>query len=267
MLRTSLVAALVFGIGLGAALAQETTQKKREKTRSRTVEKSEERPSAVRPAPAETPAPEKRAEGRAAMVSVEMVMAEAILEPAAKHDRPSPASAPSAKGGPALGAIDLSGPDEKLREELRKLGVRGRVDLLYRINLTAADGQKTSLQLNQAQPQIAGINMSQFGQTNNIQITNTGTSIEIEPRVAGETVALKVSLNDSRFGAAEEGVPLAVTAKGETTRALPIRNFTLATAVSVPSGQTIVLSGLVSEDGPRKQQRLILLCPRIIALK
>jgi type II secretory pathway component GspD/PulD (secretin) len=231
MSRTLLVAALVLGVGLGAASAQE-----------------------------------KPAEGRAPMVSVQMVMAELILEPAAKRERPSPQSSGSAKGGATISALDLSAPDEKLREELRKLGIQGRFDVLYRINLAAADGQKTSLQLSGRQPQISGITMTQFGQTNNINMLNTGTTIEVQPRVAGEVVSLTVSLEDSRLGPAEEGVPIAVPAKGETTRAAPIHNFSLRTAVNVPSGRTIVLSGLISEDGPRKRQRLILLCPRIIPL-
>jgi len=269
MLRTLFVAALVLGVGLGTAIAQEKSQKKRETTRSRTVEKSTERPSAVRPLPptgAETAAgAERAADARAPMVSVQMVMAELIPE-AAKRERSSAPSSGPAKGAAAIGAIDLSAPDEKLLEELRKMGIQGRVDVLYRINLTTADQQKAKFQLNHSVPQIVGMSLTQFGQTNNIQVTNMGTIVEIQPRVAGETVSLTVSLEDSRLGPAEEGVPLAVPAKGDTIRAAPIHSFSLRTAVNVPSGRTIVLSGLVSEDGPRKRQRMILLCPRIIAL-
>jgi Flp pilus assembly secretin CpaC len=268
MLRTLFVAALVLGIGLGTAIAQEKPQKKRETTRTRTVEKSTERPSAVRPLPptgAETAAgAERAADVRAPMVSVQMVMAELIPE-AAKRERTSPPSSGPAAGA-AISAIDLSAPDEKLREELRKLGVQGRVDVLYRISLTTADQQTAKFQVSHRLPRIVGMTLTQFGQTNNIDMLNTGTTVEIQPRVAGEIVSLTVSFEDSRLGPAEEGVPIAVSAKGETTRAAPIHNFNLRTAVNVPSGQTIVLSGLVSEDGPRKRQRMVLLCPRIIVL-
>ena len=267
MSRTLLIAALVLGVGLSAAFAQE----RREKTRTRTVEKSADRPSAVRPSPAPiaetTGAPERPADGRAPLVSVQMVMADAITESAAKHERPSPQSSGSAKGAAAIGALDLSAPDERLLEELRKVGIQGRVDVLYRINLTTADQQKSTFQLSHRLPRIVGMTLTQFGQTNNIDMLNTGLIVEIQPRVAGEIVSLTVSLEDSRLGLPEEGVPVSIPAKGETTRAQPIHNFSLRTAVNVPSGQTIVLSGLVSEDGPRKRQMMILLCPRIIALK
>jgi len=269
MSRTLLVAGLAVGIGLTMASAQEKREEKRQETRTPAVERSAERPSAVRPLPpttAETAAsPERPADARGPLVSVQMVMAEATLE-ADKHDRPS-ASAQSPKGGAAIGAIDLSAPDEKLREELRKLGVEGQVDLLYRFSLAAADGQKLSLQLNQTQPQISGITITQFGQTNNVNMLNTGTTIEIQPRVAGEIVSLTLSLTASRLGAAQEGVPIAVTDKGESARAVPTHSFSLRTAVNVPSGQTIVLTGLASEEGPRKRQTVILLCPRIVAFK
>jgi hypothetical protein len=286
------IVAMVLGVGLSAAFAQELP---RAETRSRSAERGAERPPAVRALPPvdgemarppeiyvvpsspafarPTPSgdrarlPERPIDPRAPLVSVQLVMAEVVPEAGAKAG-PEPqtqASSELARGLPTL-PLDLSAPSEKIIEELRKLGMRGRLDVFYRIQLTTADQQSASFHFGQSQPQIVGISLTTFGQTNNLQYTNTGLRVEIQPRVAGGIVAMKVNLQDSRLGRGEEGVPISVPAKGETIRSAPIHEFTLQTTVNVPNGQTIVLSGLISEDGPRKRQLMVLLCPRIIPL-
>lgn len=261
MLRLSLAVALVLGVVLSAVSAQEG----RERTRSRTVERSAERTPAASPAPA---AGAERAAAAAPIVSMQMVMVEVGSEAAEKAGPGrQPASAEAPRGPATVGALDLSASSEKILEELRKVGIRGRLDVLYRMTLTSADQQKATFQLGHTQPQISGISMTQFGQTNNIQYQNTGLLVEIQPRVdAAGIVSMTVKLEDSRIGRPEEGVPISVSTAGETTRAAPIHKFSMQTAVNVPSGKTIVLSGVSSEEGPRKSQLMVFLCPRIIPL-
>jgi hypothetical protein len=212
--------------------------------------------------------PEKPVDPRAPLVTVQVVMLEVVPETPAKPgpERRLPASAESPKGVATLSALDLSASNEKILEELRKSGVRGRLDALWRISLTSADQQKAMFQFGQREPQIRGTTINQFGQMSNIEMINTGLLVEIQPRVIGEIVSIAVKLDGSRLGGAEEGVPVSVSSKGETTRVAPIREFNMHTAVNVPSGQTIVLSGMTQEDAPHKRQLMVLLCPRIVPL-
>jgi len=261
MSRSLVIAALVFGVGLGAASAQET----RRGEGRRSPERDPERAPAVRALPAATaerpPAPERRPDPRAPLISVQFVMAEVIPDAAGKPG-PEPA-----KGAVPVGALDLSAPSERILEELRQVGVHGRLEVLYRMQLTTVDRQKAMFQFGQQEPQITGVMQTQFGQTNSVQYTNTGLILEIEPKVeASGVVSMAVSLENSRFGPAEEGTPISIPAKGETIRARPVHSVSMQTAVNVPSGQTVVLSGLASEDGPRQRQLMVLVCPRIIPL-
>jgi type II secretory pathway component GspD/PulD (secretin) len=105
---------------------------------------------------------------------------------------------------------------------------------------------------------------NQFGQSNSIDYLNTGLIVQVQPQVTGGVVSTKLAIEESRVGRAEDGIPIIVPAKGESVRAAPVHSRTLQTAVNVPSGQTIVLSGMTENDGPRKRQLAVLLCPRII---
>jgi type II secretory pathway component GspD/PulD (secretin) len=191
-------------------------------------------------------------------------MAELVPEAAKAGQKPQAQAAPDLAKGPATLSLDLSAPDEKLLEGLHKQGMHGRLDVLYRIQLTTADQQNASFQFGQSQPQITSVSQSQFGQSNSVTMNRTGMTLEIQPRVAGSTVSMKVNLEGSRLGRAEEGVPLSVPSKGESVRVPPSYQVTLKTAVNVPDGQTIALGGLTEQDGPRKRQLVVLVCPRVI---
>ncbi len=223
----------------------------------------------ARPAPSgdRSGTPERPIDPRAPLVSVQLVMVEVVADAAGKTgSEPQPPASSNLAKGPATLPFDLSGPSEKILEELRKLGMRGRLDVIYQVQLTTVDLQSASFQFGQSQPQITGVTLTQFGQSNSVQIMRTGLIVEIHPRVAGNMVWMEVDLQESRLGRSEEGVPISVPAKGETIRVAPTHQRTLKTTVRAPSGQTIVLSGMTEDDGPRKRQLAVLVCPRIIPL-
>jgi hypothetical protein len=220
------------------------------------------------PSPGVPPMPERPLDPRVAMVSVQVVMLEVALEAAPKpgaERQPAAVSEP-AKANIALGAIDLSASNEKILEEAGKLGIRGRLEVIYRVQLATVDQQKAMVQFGQREAEISGVSVNQFGQMNSVTYVNTGLMLEIEPKVdPSGVVSMAVNLQDSRFGRVDEGTPLSISAKGETIRARPICNVTMKTVVNAPSGQTIALGGLVAEDGPRKRQLVVLIAPRIVA--
>jgi hypothetical protein len=209
--------------------------------------------------------PQKPIDPRAPLVSVQLVIAEVVADAAEQAGpKPQPPALSDLGKSPATLPLDLSVPSEKILEELRKLGLRGRLDVLYQIQLTTVDQQSASFQLGQRQPRVVGVSMSQFGQANSVDLLNTGLIVQIQPQVAGGNVATKVTIEESRLGRAEEGIPVSVPSKGEPVRAAPVHSRTLQTAVNAPSGQTIVLSGTTAADGPRKRYLMILLCARIV---
>jgi hypothetical protein len=219
------------------------------------------------PAAADPGQPHRPIDPRAPLVSVQLALAEVLADAAGKAGpEPKPPASSDLARGTATLPLDLSAPSERIVEELRKLGIRGRLEILYQMQLSTVDQQSASFNLGVSKPTIHGLTMTQFGQSNNIQYINTGLRVEVQPRVTGGAVAITVNLSDSRLSRAEEGVPIAIPAKGEPIRAPLIQQITLQTTVNVPSGQTTVLSGLTAEEGPRKRQLIVLLCPRVIPL-
>ncbi len=208
---------------------------------------------------------ERPLDPRAPLVSVQLVMVEVAPESDKAGTEAKVAPSSLLAGGAAMLEIDLSAPSEKILDELRKLGVRGRLDVFCRIQLAAADRQAASFQVDGRVPQVIGVNMSQFGQSNNVNYLNTGLKVEILPEVAGNTVLAEVSLDGSRLGRADDGIPLSTSAKGEVVaRAAPIHSCRLKTTVNVGAGKTIVLGGMTENDGKSTRQLVLLLCPRIV---
>lgn len=218
----------------------------------------------TRPSPFGAPA--RPIDPRAPLVSVQLVMMEVVADVAEKtgSKTQTPASSDLTKT-PATLPLDLSAPSEKILEELRKLGVRGRLDVFYRIQLTAADQQDATFQLGQREPRVVGVTISQFGQANRVDYLNTGLIVQVRPQVAGGAVSTRVAIEESRVGRADEGIPISAPAKGEPVRAAPVHTRTMQTVVNAPNGQTIVLTGLTEEGNPHSRQVVILLCAHIVA--
>lgn len=281
MLKPRFALVVVLAVASGLASGQES----RERGRTKPAEGSPRAPASVRTSPRapfdararmgggpaevggpasrmlSTGMPSRPLDPRAAVVSVQVVVmevaTEAVEKPAA---RPNPASLES-----AVGDIDLSAPTAKILEETRKLGIHGRLDVIYRVQLTTVDQQKAMVQFGQREPRITGVSVNQFGQANTVDYLNTGMILEIEPRVdAGGLVSISVSLDASRLGPAGEGTPISVPAKGEMVRVQPVYSLTMHTAVNAPSGRTVALGGLTADDGSHKRRLVVLLCPRVV---
>lgn len=83
-------------------------------------------------------------------------------------------------------------------------------------------------------------------------------------RVADEdTVTLEIDLERSHLGPEEEGTPLATSADGNIIRTPAIQTLTLQTTVSLRSGQTVLIGGMVYQQDGQWRQLLLLLRPEI----
>ncbi len=209
-------------------------------------------------APSEPPDP------RAAMVTIRTVLVEVAPDAAGKTPEEKPDLA--AGGKSELGAIDLdlAASPEAILAELRKLGVRGRLEVLNRMQMSTLDRQPAYVQFGRQEPFILGTTVTAFGQTNNVTLIPFGLQVSVEPRVAsGDAVVLEIDLGQSRPGRLEEGTPIFVSGKGETIRQPSILQTQLRSTVKVPAGKTVVVVA-ASESGRRRSETLLLVSARVL---
>jgi len=247
----------------------------------------------ARPEPVQPRRPSEPPDPRAPMVMVQAVLVEWVqAEPGAagrKKDAPAsdrrreakPADRPGitdtapperqsdlpARGKAELGMIDLdlSAPPAAILAELGKLGLRGRLDVLNRVQLTTLDKQDAYVQFGRMEPRITGISRSTFGTTNSVTLQNMGLIVGITPRVApGGAVIVEIDLNQSRVGGAEEGVAIFSPPDGETIRQPPIVSTVFRSIVKAPAGKTVVVAAATSESGPRRTETLLLVSARVL---
>jgi hypothetical protein len=227
--------------------------------------------------PSEPPDP------RAPMVTVQALLVELVRDeeptlappkpgqPARKPESPAPERKldPGPRGMSELGLIDLdlAAPHEAILAELRKLGLRGRLEVLNRVQMTTLDKQPAYVQFGRQEPFIMGTTVTTFGQTNNVTLIQTGLVVGITPHVApSDTVIMEIDLNQSRPGRLEDGKPIFVSTKGETVRQPSILRAQFQSTVKAPAGKTVVVVG-VSESGPRRTETLLLVSAHVLKVQ
>lgn len=213
----------------------------------------------------------------AAMVRLEIVLADVPVARAGSQCEATPGKEKDASPDASRGQFDLS-------------NLPADAGILCRAQLTTLDNQAASLHVGRRQPMVTGVSVSAHGQTNAVTYENVGTRIVVTPHVdPNGPVTLDVDVEDSRLGPPDESVVLlapnpsgkskeapgvaAVSPKDATTaesssatvRPPQVQTMTTQSTVRVPDGQTVVLAGLVQQA--RSKQRLLLLTPRILRLE
>ena len=252
--------------------------------------------SGSRPESGPSRRPSEPPDPRAPMVTVQAVLVELVQDEAATTGRGKEATAPGSgrdkdraewprkaespspegksdpvarvKGELGLINLDLGASPATILAELRKLGVRGRLDVLNRLQLTTLDKQSASVQLGRMEPVITGTSRTQFGTTNNVTLQNFGLLMAIVPRVVPNgVVTLEIDLNQSRQGRAEEGVALSTSSGGDTIRHPPTIRTMIQSIVKAPAGKTVVVTAATSESGPRRTETLLLVSAHVLKVQ
>lgn len=131
---------------------------------------------------------------------------------------------------------------------LRALQENRRLEVLSRPQIMCLDNQVGYVQVGQSVPTITGTNLTQFGQTNTISYTDVGIILQVQPRISVDgQVTMTVLAQKSAVGSELEGIPISVSATGEVLRAPRIDVTEASTTVSAISGQTVLLSGLLTK--------------------
>ncbi len=77
-------------------------------------------------------------------------------------------------------------------------------------------------------------------------------------------MTLEIDVERSHLGPEEEGTPIASVEGGSVIRAPEVRTLTMQTTVSLRSGRTVLLGGMVHQSPQRRGETLLLLRPEII---
>lgn len=131
---------------------------------------------------------------------------------------------------------------------LRALQESRRLEVLSRPQIMALDNQEGIINVGQRIPRVAAIQQNQFGQTNDIIYEQVGIILRVRPRISPDgLVVMEVYANKSEVGPEIEGIPISIANNGQVLRSPRIDNTEATTTVSASSGQTIVLSGLLTK--------------------
>ncbi|WP_197529852.1 secretin N-terminal domain-containing protein [Botrimarina mediterranea] len=147
-----------------------------------------------------------------------------------------------------FGGFVMSASSSNVNFLLRALQESRRLEVLSRPQITTIDGKVGRVQVGARVPRIAGVTQNNFGQTNNVEYEDVGIILEVQPRISVDgQVIMNVAAEKSELGPEAEGVAINISTTGDVVRAPQIKTTQATTTVSAASGQTIVLSGLLTK--------------------
>lgn len=131
---------------------------------------------------------------------------------------------------------------------LRALQENRRLEVLSRPQIVTLDGQPGRSQVGARVPRITGVTQNDFGQTNVVEYEDTGIILEVTPRISPDgQVVMNVFAEKSEVGDEADGIAINIAANGDIVRAPQIASTQVETTVSAASGQTVVLTGLLTK--------------------
>ena len=148
-----------------------------------------------------------------------------------------------------FGGFVLSASSNSVDMLLRALQENRRLEVLSRPQITMLDGQSGEINVGQRVPRIENVDITQFGQQNSIVYENVGIILNVTPLISPDgQVVMRIGAEKSELGSEAEGVPIFAGEGGAVVRAPIIEQTRAETTVMAASGQTIVLSGLLTKS-------------------
>jgi general secretion pathway protein D len=153
------------------------------------------------------------------------------------------------------GGLVLTAGNESINVLLRALQDKQCARILDKPHIMTIENQKGTFQAGQTVARIRGVTTTNFGVTNNIEDQEVGVIIGVTPRISQDgMIILKVDAQKSSLGPVEQGVPVFVNNNGGVIRSPNINKIQIQSTVMARSGQTIVLSGMISEEKTKSQR-------------
>jgi type II secretion system protein D len=155
----------------------------------------------------------------------------------------------------------LSASSNSVSMLLRALQETRRLEVLSRPQIMALDNQEGRVFVGEQVPYITSSNIEQTGfRSNNIELIEVGLVLQVTPRISPDgLVVMSVFANKSELGTVADGVPVSIAPNGDAINAPRIATTQAETTVSAVSGQTVVLSGLLTKRNEALHRRVPLL--------
>lgn len=155
-------------------------------------------------------------------------------------------------GDLGFGGLVLSAGSESVNVLLRALDAQFNIDVLSRPQVRAIENKEAFIQIGQQVPVVDGVAVTPVGSANPvIRQDQAGIILKVTPRISPDgRVQLDVNAEKSAFNLTPgTGVPIFTDATNGNVIEAPIKDVTTAdTTVSVQSGQTVVLGGMITND-------------------
>ena len=112
--------------------------------------------------------------------------------------------------------------------------------------------------MGQVVPFITGSEISLAGTPQNtIERQQVGLNLQVTPRISpDDLVVMTVTATNDRLRPLNEGVPVAIAPNGDPILSPIVDSIAAQTSVSAVSGQTVVLSGLITKENNALHRRV-----------
>jgi type II secretion system protein D len=159
-----------------------------------------------------------------------------------------------------FGGFVFSASSNSVSMLLRALQENRRLEVLSRPQIVALDNQPGEIRVGQRVPRISAVNTTNFGQNNTVEYEDAGIILQVTPRINDDgLVVMTVYAEKSQVGSTAEGIPIFAGTDGTVVNAPRIDQTVAQTTVAAMSGQTVVLSGLLTKQTTDVHRRVPLL--------
>lgn len=160
-----------------------------------------------------------------------------------------------------FGGLVLSASSDSISMLLRALQESRRLEVLSRPQIMTLDNQRGRAFVGEQVPFITDVRIDQFGQPQpSVDFRDVGLVLDVLPRISPDgLVVMEVDAAKRELAPISEGVPIFVAPGGEPIRVPRIIATEATTTVSAVSGQTVVLSGLLTKRDEALHRRVPIL--------
>jgi general secretion pathway protein D len=163
-------------------------------------------------------------------------------------------------GDLGFGGLVLSAGSESISVLLRALRQNYQVDILSRPQIRALDNHEALIQIGRQVPVVDGVAITAVGSANPvIRQDQSGIILKVIPQISADgNVLIDVKAEKSAYQLTPgTGVPIFTDATNGNVIEAPVKDITTATtAVSVRTGETIVLGGMITRDEVRLHRKV-----------
>lgn len=150
-------------------------------------------------------------------------------------------------GDLGFGGLVLSASSESVSFLLRALNENRQVRVLSRPEIRTLDNQQAQIQQGQNVPVVNGVTLLNNIANPTIERDDAGVILTVTPRISPDgNVVMQLTAEKSQYNL-NSGVPVFTDVSTGNTVTAPVKDISTAvTTISVPSGQTVVMGGLIT---------------------